>query len=77
MYHEDDDGAVWAQTEIECPFCWHYVEWVFDHMECGYCDVCWPDAAAVERDREQQQPRDELSDRDMFDRSLRVGGPRW
>lgn len=73
----DDDGdLLWMETDIECPFCGHYIEWRFTGLVCDNCMVSWPDGAAVEKDRKQAE-RDELSDRDMFDRSLRIGGGRW
>ena len=71
-----DDDSLWCVTDIECPFCGHPIDWKFDRLVCENCEVAWDDGAAVEKDR-QQQERDELSDRDAFDRSLRIGGPRW
>lgn len=68
----DDDGGP-EQTDIECPFCGHYIEWQPPALYCDNCEVYWTDAAQVERDRREQH--DELSDTDSFDRSLiSIGG---
>ena len=47
MPADDDDGPV--QTDIECPFCGHYVEWRF-LLHCANCEVSWNNAAEVEAD---------------------------
>ena len=74
----DDDHAGPEQTDIECPFCGHYTEWLAPAIYCDNCEVYWTDAAQVERDRRdlaEHEAHDEHTDAYMFDRSLRnIGG---
>jgi len=73
---DDHDGP--EQTDIECPFCGHYTEWLAPAIYCDNCEVYWTDAAQVERDRRdlaEHEAHDEHTDAYMFDRSLRnIGG---
>ena len=48
----DDDDGIPIQTDIECPFCGHYIEWQAPALYCSDCEVHWTDAAQVERDRQ-------------------------
>jgi len=57
MPADDDDGPV--QTDIECPFCGHYVEWLSPVLYCANCEVGWNAAAAIERDREALAERED------------------
>lgn len=58
----DYDGP--ELTDIECPFCGHYIEWLAV-LYCDNCEVAWKNAAEVERD----EPSDEF----MFDRAMTIG----
>lgn len=73
---DDFDGPI--QTDVECPFCGHYTEWLPPVIYCDNCEVYWTDAAQIERDRRdlaEHEAHDEHTDAYMFDRSLRnIGG---
>ncbi len=71
---DDDDGP--EQTDIECPFCGHYIEWQSPALYCDNCEVLWTDTAQVERDRRDlasYDDHDEPSDEFMFDRAMSIG----
>lgn len=70
----DYDGP--ELTDIECPFCGHYTEYLPPVIYCDNCEVSWKNAAEVERDRrnlDSHAERDEPSDEFMFDRAMSIG----
>ena len=71
MPADDDDGPV--QTDIECPFCGHYVEWLPPVLYCDNCEVTWNNAAEVEADC---QDLADAEDAEMY-RSTSMDMGRW
>lgn len=51
----EDDGDTWQMVSIKCPFCGYPIVWTGVKLACFICEVIWPDAAAVEIDREDAQ----------------------
>lgn len=68
------DGPI--QTDVECPFCGHYTEWLPPVIYCDNCEVAWHSPVEIERDRQalaSYDERDEPSDEFMFNRAMSIG----